>query len=136
MALTVRLLLLNRYALHLLGLLGALPLRDDVLRDVVFPEATNLLELVIIFEVEFFAHLCLEVSETLVLIAVLADNRIKLPFAECFILREDAAFEVDLLPLEGLHDLQLVALVRLPLASRFLVGERVQRLLVLLVEGF
>ena len=117
MALAVRLLLLERCALDLLGLLGALPVRDDVLRDVVFPEAADLLELVIIFKVEFFAHLRLEVGKTLVFVAVLADNRIELPFTERFILREDAAFEVDLLPLEGLHDLQLVALVGFPEAS-------------------
>ena len=72
---------------------------EEVLGDVIVPEAIDLAQLEVVFDVILLAHLGLQEAQSLLGIAVLADDGVELLLPQSLELGQDTLFQVGLLPL-------------------------------------
>ena len=103
-------------------------------RDVVDPELLNLIEFVVVFEVEFMAHLGLGVGVIFVQIAFLSNHGFELSLAKNSELFENAFFEIGLYSFQGVILLISILSIGVPVVNIIIIHKRIQRLELLISE--
>ena len=102
----------------------------------IFPEAIDLLQFVIIFVEELLTLLCLEVVKLWILVALVRSSCLQLLHSKLLVLSENTPSKIKLGSFDGVCGLHNVLGIWLPLLGALLIHHGVQRFLLFLQEVF